>query len=276
MSERETGDIGGADLHELAAAYALDALDDLERRRFENHLDNSPETAAEVASYSEVAASLVESEAVPPPSLKASVLDAIANEPQLGPVEVQQETPVTESPSPTQLVPPAKQAPTQLGEVPQPTGGAGANRWPLLVAAVLVAVVAVAALGVVVSNSTGDDPNSEVAAVVEAPDAVSVALHSDDPARAGTDLAVVHSASHGATVVVGDHVHGTAPDLVYQLWGETAAGMEPAGVFVPGEDGIVEIPVNAELDGVESWNVTVEPLGGSEEPTTDIVFTSVA
>jgi anti-sigma-K factor RskA len=67
------------ELRELAASYALDALSDDERRRFEIHLDVCPECAGEVASLRATAAELAYS-VTPrqaPAHLRARVLQAI-------------------------------------------------------------------------------------------------------------------------------------------------------------------------------------------------------
>ena len=56
-------------LHELTGAYALDALDDLERAAVERHLRDCPECAVEVAGFREVAARLADRVAEPVPSM---------------------------------------------------------------------------------------------------------------------------------------------------------------------------------------------------------------
>ncbi|RWR20252.1 anti-sigma factor, partial [Agrococcus lahaulensis] len=66
---------------DLAAAYALDALTPEERARFE--AEASPEARAEASALADTATLLGGDQAAPPPSLRASVLDAIAHEPQL-------------------------------------------------------------------------------------------------------------------------------------------------------------------------------------------------
>jgi len=55
------------DLHHLAAAYALNALDEIERGEFEAHYPTCSICSAEVADYRETAALLAEATATPPP-----------------------------------------------------------------------------------------------------------------------------------------------------------------------------------------------------------------
>ena len=68
-----------SDIHKLSGAYALDALDDLERARFEDHLATCDDCAAEVAELQETAALLAETTAAPAPaSLREGVLAGIS------------------------------------------------------------------------------------------------------------------------------------------------------------------------------------------------------
>ena len=67
-----------ADLHDLAAAYALDGLDDDERASFSQHLAGCSQCRADVVMFRETASSLAAGTAVAPPQrLKATVMDAI-------------------------------------------------------------------------------------------------------------------------------------------------------------------------------------------------------
>jgi anti-sigma factor RsiW len=66
------------DTHDLTAAYALHALDDAERERYEEHLAQCERCREELAELTESASALawaVESP-VPPPELRARILDA--------------------------------------------------------------------------------------------------------------------------------------------------------------------------------------------------------
>ena len=66
------------DIHKLSGAYATDALDDLERARFETHLASCEDCRAEVAELREAAARLADTTATPAPaSLRESVLAGI-------------------------------------------------------------------------------------------------------------------------------------------------------------------------------------------------------
>ena len=70
------------DLHELVAPYALDALDDDERDRFERHLAECERCSAQLAELQEAAAALAFAAEgpAPPPALRGRILDAARGE----------------------------------------------------------------------------------------------------------------------------------------------------------------------------------------------------
>jgi anti-sigma-K factor RskA len=75
------------DVHTLAGAYALGAVDDLERAAFRRHLDDCAACAQEVAELAATAARLADlAETAPPPGLRTAVMARIGNTRQLGPV----------------------------------------------------------------------------------------------------------------------------------------------------------------------------------------------
>lgn len=70
-------------MHDLAAAYALDALDDVERRRFESHLAGCEACRHEVARFGDALAELASRSPVqPPPEMRSRVLARIEETPQ--------------------------------------------------------------------------------------------------------------------------------------------------------------------------------------------------
>ena len=63
------------DIHTLAGAYALHAVDDLDRARFERHLAECPSCAAEVAELNDAMAAFSDATSeAPPAGLRAAVL----------------------------------------------------------------------------------------------------------------------------------------------------------------------------------------------------------
>lgn len=71
------------ELHELAGAYALDALGDDERRRFEHHLTECEPCRRRTVELQEAAAVLATAVAVtPPPALEQALLTAVVDVPQ--------------------------------------------------------------------------------------------------------------------------------------------------------------------------------------------------
>jgi len=74
------------DIHALGGAYALDAVDDLERVAFDRHLAECETCALEVAEYRETVTRLAEGAwSVPPPRMRERVLARAAATPQQPP-----------------------------------------------------------------------------------------------------------------------------------------------------------------------------------------------
>lgn len=92
------------------------------------------------------------------------------------------------------------------------------------------------------------------------------------PNRGGQHLAVAFRPGGGDAWVLGTNL-ATPPDgRVYELWYQPApnAAMRPAGTFVPGDGRVLaEARVSRSFDALA---VSVEPEGGSRQPTTAPVF----
>lgn len=69
-------------IHDLVAAYALDALDDSERREFEEHLESCDRCARELESLRDAAVALayVPEGPAPPPALRERLLERVHEE----------------------------------------------------------------------------------------------------------------------------------------------------------------------------------------------------
>ncbi|MEZ0491174.1 anti-sigma factor [Kineococcus sp. TBRC 1896] len=233
----------------LAAAWALDALDDDERAAYEERLRSHRDERADADSLRETASRL--SVGTPaPPHLRAAVLAAVADTPQ--------------EPAPANVVDlPAHRARRR-----------GPSRWSALVAAAGILLGAVG-LGVGVVNRSG---GSDVSAQQEARDRITDLL-----TRPGVRVSTVGASGGGtATLVqaggeVGVLTSGlpdAGPGRGYQLWLAEGEDLTSAGMLhVTSSGGSAVVVPAAAATGV---GISVEPDGGSRQPTTDpVVFTDL-
>lgn len=227
------------DIHALSGAYAVDALDDIERAGFERHLAGCAECRAEVASLRETSALLAETTAVAPPgALRDRVLADIK----------------TVRPLPPE-VPTAQ--PLSAGR----RRGRGA-RFLAAAAAVVLGGGATLAWQQPWQDDTSQAPTA-AEAVLSADDARSTSL--DFPG--GAKATVTHSDSVGKAVLVTEKMPPPPDGMVYQLWlDQPVSGMVPAGVMPVKADQTVLLEGDAAT--AQAAGITIEPLGGSAHPTT--------
>jgi anti-sigma-K factor RskA len=91
--------------------------------------------------------------------------------------------------------------------------------------------------------------------------------------RAGDQqLTVVYAKGQTQALAIGSNLPTPANDRVYELWYQPSAGadMVPAGTFVP-TNGTVVAPVTLGESFV-AIAMSVEPPGGSPQPTTEPIF----
>ncbi|MDQ0603021.1 anti-sigma-K factor RskA [Streptomyces canus] len=251
------------DPHSLAAPYALDALEPAERVRFEKHVRDCPVCAAEVRALTEDAVRLAWSMAVPAPAaMRDRVLAAVRTTAQ-EPVRAQPRR-VHEPQLPPHVW--GTQAPPARTRAPR-------ERRPLFVpfaTATAAAALVVASLFAVQANETRDQLNaergrsSEIAHVLAAPDA---RASTGKDAR-GRSIGVVASASEGKAVVTLSGYDDIPTGRVNQLW-LMRPGAQPRSLGLFDADTPL---VTSGLDkSATSLAVTVEPDGGSAQPTTQPV-----
>ncbi|MGC0341933.1 anti-sigma factor [Streptomyces sp. SLBN-8D4] len=255
------------DLHSLAAPYALDALEPAERARFERHLKDCDSCAAEVRALSEDAVRLAWSAAAPPPfAMRDRVLAAVRTIPQEPAVRPE---PARARPEPVRAR--KSQLPAHVWGVQPPPRQR--QRRPLFVpfaTATAAAALVVASLFAVQANRTQDELDaqkaqaSEIAHVLQAADAR--ATRGQD--AQGRTIGVIASASEGRAVVTLSGYSAPPSGRVRQLW-LMRPNEQPRslGLFA------ADTPLVASgLDtSATSLAVTVEPDGGSPQPTTQPV-----
>lgn len=235
-------------MHTLAGAFALDAVNDVERAEFARHLEQCESCAQEVAELRATAARLGAAMAEePPPEFKDRVLAAMHA---------------------TRQLPPR----TRPGSPERHRRTARAPRWAVLVSAA-AAVVGLAAGGVFggialtqqqelnAAQSRLDQARQRyepVAALLAAPDAK--AAHGEAPTGGG--VTVVLSRTLNRVMVMDAGLPAQPGGKVYEAWLVTgSAAPRSAGVIAGTGNGALVI-----ADGVGTADhvaVSVEPAGGS-------------
>ncbi len=227
-------------MHTLTGVYALDALDNAERDRFERHLRRCQGCAGEVRGLRETATMLAVAVArQPPPALRDRVLAAIARTRQLPPVEQQ--------PRPE----------------PRPV-------WRTRLAVAMAAVCLIAALVLGATQiatqrqlDRAQARNRAVAAVLAAPDAHILTRATS----AGGAVAVVVSRQRRMLVVTAAGLPPVSAAKVYELW-LIGAKIRAAGLLPAPAAGRAGPVLVAGLRPGDRVGLTVEPAGGSAQPTT--------
>ncbi|GAA1771442.1 anti-sigma factor [Agromyces humatus] len=255
-------------MHELAAAHALDALDADERAAFDAAADASPELRAEADSYAESAAVLAAlAEPVePPPALKLRLMSQLDGLPQAASQPTAAEGSTAESTGTAELA-------TSAAPLDRPAGRARAHarrRWferpgaILGVAAATIVLIAGVVVGVGWPGPNGWGAQLEMAALATAPDAQSQTLE----VAGGGEVTLVSSADQGRSGVVVAGLPELEADQTYELWYIDDSGAASAGTFDVSGDETWRVLEGSFVPGV-AVGVTVEPAGGSPQPTTE-------
>jgi anti-sigma-K factor RskA len=243
---------GSSDPHTLAGAYALDAVPEPDRARFERHLAGCESCRQEVRGMREATAALAAAAAVQPPAaLREAALRAAGQTRQFPPPVI-----------------PARTAWAARR-------GHGGPRWRprlavALVGALACALAAVAVVaGVLAYGMQGRLDQAQfrdhtVALVLGASDATMMSAH----LSTGGTATVVMSHRERALVFTAADLHVLPPAESYELWLTGPAGNKPAGMItVSGRGKMVGPMVVSGLSAGDSVRLTVEPAGGSPRPT---------
>jgi anti-sigma-K factor RskA len=231
------------DIHHLTGAYVADALPPQEELLFERHLDECSLCAAEVRELRETTARLALAAAQqPPPGLRQQVLAEIGS--------------VRQQPPPVVALPEQRRA---------------RGTWLLRIAAVVVALAIIAALGTVIIRQQDridrlQASNTQVTEVITAPDAQMAVAKTG-----GASGLVVYSRARNAAVFSSSGLAALPSDRVYQLWAIGPSGATSEGLL-DFSNGRTEPAVAQSLAGAQSLGVTAEPAGGSAAPTSDPVL----
>ncbi len=244
-----------ADPHLDVGAYVLHALPPEEEAAFENHLASCAECRREVEDLTGRATQLgvaVEPQ-TPSPELRRRVLGEIA--------AVRQDHAR------------AEERPNRPAVVTTRRHRIGRRALKLALACSVAAAVALGGVAswqyTVAENAHGQvaEAHADAAALTEvltAPDAaVTTAKFAD-----GANASVVASRTHGRAAFIASNLPKLTDHRVYELWYTKAGQFRPAGLLT-GSGGHQAYVLDGRVAGATAVGITVEPTGGSPQPTTD-------
>lgn len=238
---------GTSDPRDLLAAYALDAVDGLDRRRVEDLVAADPDAARELDTLRATAAMLgAATSAAPPPELRRSVLDRISEE----------------------------------GQVPAPARDAGEGStvrrrprrtfWVAVAAAALVAAAVPSVLAWRQTQEVHRVQAQQQEVVDLLADPLAQVRRADVPGG-GTVVGVL---SRDRALFTATGLQEPGPGRVYQLWVLRDGVPLPDAVMTAGARIVRAAPddyvvLTHRYAAGDSLAVTVEPTGGSLKPTTN-------
>lgn len=234
--------------HGMTGAWALDALDEDERALVEAYLAEDSEAAAEAHGFVETAAQIAEGldPVAPRPAVREALVARIAETRQLPPEPARDPDPVHE-PAGALLA----------------TTVAGMGMWSTERATSEQAQATIEALQ---SAQSGDAQQREVMETIMAADD---AAHLEVPSDTGGTLDVMYSAEEGSMLVTGTSLEDLPAGRAYQLWLIDEGGHAHPSEMLPAGDGTAT--VQGDMDGITGLGLTVEPAGGSQQPTGDVI-----
>ena len=251
----ETND-SSRDLLDMAPGFALDAVTPGERQEISERLaDADPEVvaqfAAEVREIHETLAAMSAGTATePPPELRVRLLDLVH-------AEVTAERPVEDR----RDTPPSAEDDTAPPPISLDERRRNRRRNFLLAAA---AAVIVAIGGVVVAGQWSMQSETATSERVFAAEDVRT---SSGVLDGGGTATVVFSKEEDAGVLVMNNVAPPAEGSVYQMWLIGPEGMQPAGTMTPEDVAPSTTAVLEDISGATALGFSVEPTGGSIQPS---------
>lgn len=248
---------------ELLGAYALDALSETEAADFRAHLATCAhhrKLAAEMRAISHEMPALADP--MPPPAaLRARILDAVRNEPQelAAPAAVR----TAGAAAPRSIV---RGASSPVRQSEAPGWRRGQYAWGALAAVIVAAIGGLLTWNVVLMNRLDDDGADAFASAVTA----FAPLESATGESAG---AVVYFGEDRRAVVVANDLKAIdAAEETYQLWAVTDGEAVSLGLLQPDASNSASMAFAYDAQTADAFAMTVEPRGGSDQPTSEPVY----
>ena len=275
-TDANNNDLNPAD---LAGAYALHALDAEEAARYERYLASSEHARGEAAELNDtaVALGLATAPVQPSSALKSSLMAQLASTPQLAPLPAAPRTvtPIAQPAEPV-AVPPVAVPSVQPAEARTSASERAQRRWFQRPAGYLVAAAAAVALfvgGTFAGQALYANPEQQFAAEQAASLAEINAAPDSQRATAATatgeEATLVWSGELGRSALIVEDLPALGSDEDYQLWYIGENGPVSAGTFDSDGSGPAWRVLDGTMAAGDTVGVTVEPSGGSDQPTTD-------
>jgi anti-sigma-K factor RskA len=230
------------DPHDLLAAYALDALDDDERERFERHLAECEECSEQLALLREPVAALAYAAEgpAPPDALRGRIIEGIRAEPRAAVIHLPR------------------------------------RNWALGAVAAVAAAAAAVAIGLGIwANSLSNSLDREQRANTAYRQAAEILSGNPTakPLIGANGSLLVAEDGRAALVVCG--LAGAPSAKTYEAWVITGKTPQPAGLF-RGGSGCSPVVLTKPVPGNATVAVTLEKAGGATSPTLPILFRAEA
>lgn len=215
-------------IHDLTAAYALDALDAEDAREYETHLSHCARCREELVGLSETATALAyATEApAPPPELRARILQQAANE--------------------------------RVNVVPL------RPRWAVP-AATAAAVAASAAIGLAIWASSLSGQLDRREAALSTQERVAQILAQPGSRNIAFSRGALVVTRTGDAALVLRNLEDPGPGHTYEAWVADGGAPQPAGLFNGGK--AVAVPLERPVRAGAVVMVTKEKAGGTQAPT---------
>ncbi len=252
------------DPHDLLAAYALDAVENDDRLRVEQHVAHCPRCQAELDGYRDVASSIGNSVEKVPDTLWSSISSRLVERPIDG-----------APPMPVLLRP-------DLGQGVHHREGADASqRRPSMWRPSIVSVIAVAAVTVITLLGLGlahaNNQNAQLRGALGETAHTTIVAALDTPGRRLISLTSARHQESAQFVVLPDGrgylVKSDLPSLstkeTYQLWG--VIGGQPISIGILGRNPGHVTFTFAGSPSPAQLGINVEPAGGSVVPSSPML-----
>jgi anti-sigma-K factor RskA len=227
------------DPHDLLAAYALDALDDDERERFERHLEECDECSEQLALLREPVAALAYAAEgpAPPEALRGRIIEGARAEPRAPVIRLRR------------------------------------RNWPLAAVAGIAAAAACLAIGLGIwANSLSNSLHQE-RGTREVYEQFLAGGATAKPLIGADGWLLVKDDGRAALVVCG--LDDAPSAKTYEAWVISGKTPQPAGLF-RGGNGCSPVRLTERVPGNATVAVTLERAGGATSPTLPILIRAEA